>query len=315
MTLERVYAVNKSAVSLCESGRGVARPRSWETKSMSTDTPKSDSSDVDIECPTCGRDDFSSRKGMKIHHGRVHDESIAGFEKTCPVCGDTFWAERQDRYETCGPECGGALQSERMLGTDILTSKAELQERYVDQRMTMQDIAEEARCGRTTVYNALKRHDIPTRSRSGSGEDNNSWKGGKEVRICTQCGDEFETWPSDNEKRCSRECYAEFRQGRFVGEDCPAYKGGEYAYGEGFAEPKKEAVRERDGHQCQSCGMTQEQHLEQHKQKLHVHHIMKARFFDDAEPRNDDANLVAMCVTWHGEWEGIPLRPQTTTKT
>lgn len=41
------------------------------------------------ECPTCGRE-FSSDRGMKVHHKRVHDESIAGREIECGTCGDMF---------------------------------------------------------------------------------------------------------------------------------------------------------------------------------------------------------------------------------
>lgn len=40
-------------------------------------------------CPTCG-DGFSTERGMKVHHKRVHDESIAGRDVECDTCGDVF---------------------------------------------------------------------------------------------------------------------------------------------------------------------------------------------------------------------------------
>ncbi|WP_226043481.1 HNH endonuclease [Natrinema sp. DC36] len=42
----------------------------------------------DIECPTCGREDFQSERGMKTHHKKAHGESIAGVKTECSWCGD-----------------------------------------------------------------------------------------------------------------------------------------------------------------------------------------------------------------------------------
>ncbi|MGM7319831.1 HNH endonuclease, partial [Idiomarina sp. ST10R2A5] len=66
---------------------------------------------------------------------------------------------------------------------------------------------------------------------------------------------------------------------------------------------------ERDGYCCQSCGLSQEDHIEKTGQGLHIHHIIPASEFDDAKSRNDESNLVAMCSSCHSNWEGIPLRP------
>lgn len=54
-------------------------------------------------CPTCG-DDFDSQRAMRIHHSKLHDESISGFEKTCPVCNDKFVARNKNNVY-CGKDC------------------------------------------------------------------------------------------------------------------------------------------------------------------------------------------------------------------
>ena len=42
-----------------------------------------------IKCPTCG-DEFSGERGMKIHHARVHNESIAEKKIECYACSTAF---------------------------------------------------------------------------------------------------------------------------------------------------------------------------------------------------------------------------------
>ena len=40
-----------------------------------------------------------------------------------------------------------------------------------------------------------------------------------------------------------------------------------------FTDELKETIRKRDNYTCQNCGMTEEEHLIVHGQKLHIHHI------------------------------------------
>lgn len=100
------------------------------------------------------------------------------------------------------------------------------------------------------------------------------------------------------------------------GEDHPLWEGGRPNYGKGWNEKKRELVRERDNRTCQSCGRSEEDHLDLRGQKLSVHHIQKARAFDDPEKRNHPDNLVTLCETakCHRKWEQMsPLRPQLST--
>ncbi|WP_123538875.1 HNH endonuclease [Halosimplex salinum] len=77
-----------------------------------------DSQSEDTTCPTCGKDDFSSRGYMKRHHTRVHGESIAGVELTCANCGDTYREKpnRVERSSFCSVECHNEFRSNNWTG-------------------------------------------------------------------------------------------------------------------------------------------------------------------------------------------------------
>lgn len=97
------------------------------------------------------------------------------------------------------------------------------------------------------------------------------------------------------------------------GVDHPNWNGGTFPYGPGWNDAKKEQIRERDGRECQSCGRSEEEHIELYDKKHTVHHIQKARNFDDPEQRNHPDNLITLCETGecHHKWEMMaPLRPQ-----
>jgi len=87
-----------------------------------------------------------------------------------------------------------------------------------------------------------------------------------------------------------------------------------YCYGPGWNESKRRAVRARDNHCCQDCGMTQADHSDEHDERLHVHHLIKARDIDDPEERNAMENLITLCRDCHATtWERLSeagLRPQ-----
>jgi predicted HNH restriction endonuclease len=55
--------------------------------------------------------------------------------------------------------------------------------------------------------------------------------------------------------------------------------------------------------------MAKADHLTEYGERLHVHHIIPARQFDDPEPRNAMGNLITLCREDHAKWEGVPLRP------
>jgi len=102
------------------------------------------------------------------------------------------------------------------------------------------------------------------------------------------------------------------------GKENPNWRGGKADYGKGWNEKKRKAVRMRDGKTCQdgSCDMTQKEHLETFSQRLHVHHLIKAKDIDDPEERNAMSNLVTLCKRCHHRWEKIScagIKPQIET--
>jgi transposase len=98
-----------------------------------------------------------------------------------------------------------------------------------------------------------------------------------------------------------------------TGEDHPMWNGGKLPYGPGWNKSKRRSVRERDGHRCQDCGIIQTEHQAEYDEKLHVHHLIKARDIDDPEERNAMENLITLCRDCHREWERLSeagIRPQ-----
>ena len=75
------------------------------------------------------------------------------------------------------------------------------------------------------------------------------------------------------------------------GEKSPLWRGGISLYGEDFNRELKEQIRDRDNHQCQECGYSEDQ-LEY---KLGVHHI-------GYDKRNNfSSNLISLCKSCHGK--------------
>lgn len=96
-----------------------------------------------------------------------------------------------------------------------------------------------------------------------------------------------------------------------VGEEHPQWRGGRFNYGRGWSESKRQSVRSRDDWECQSCGISNEEHVDDRGNALHVHHIVPRRQFTDAERANRADNLVTLCHSCHAMWEEMaPLRPQ-----
>lgn len=308
---------------------------------MSTDNAENQEP---YECPSC-TDLFDTEQGMKVHHSMVHGESIAGVDCECVVCGNIFTVPpstadgRQYCSEKCMSEdydtqtvltcevCGGEYTvcasrkddsrfcsrdcSSKMLGKerrDRVIVRCEICDTQLKRPRCEVEDREHHFCGHECYGEWV--------SENRSGENCPSWKGGDRKVVCAACGSET-TQTRNNYKKterafCDRGCFMEWHSENMVGESHPRWKGGPAPYGAGWNEPKREAVRNRDGRECIDCGMTEADHVDKFGEKLHVHHVIPARAFDDPEERNAKNNLVTLCMPCHhGKWEGIPLAPQT----
>jgi len=218
------------------------------------------------------------------------------------------------------PECGKVLPTER--GRDSHVEQIHgreyhdeelLRELYVEKELSSIEIADRYGVGDKTIRNALERNGIEVRS---TGESlraksppelkNENWlrqrykiEGKKEAEIAESLG-------------CSQWSVNHFRRRHGIeaneppsGQEHYNYKSNTESidYGDNWHEKRREAL-ERDGHECQACGVNTEDCY------LDVHHIRPIKRFDTPERANTLDNLVCLCRSCHRQWEGIPLRPE-----
>lgn len=68
-------------------------------------------------------------------------------------------------------------------------------------------------------------------------------------------------------------------------------------------------IRERDGNQCQWCGVSNKEHQSRYGKSLHVHHITPRRHYFDSESgelsekADRSSNLITLCKPHHEEAE------------
>jgi transposase/predicted RNA-binding Zn-ribbon protein involved in translation (DUF1610 family) len=189
-----------------------------------------------------------------------------------------------------------------------------LRSQYWEKGRTASEIAEECGVYDSTVNRWLDRHGIDRKGQSVA-------RSGESVRkledpdwLYNQYHEQGLSTPDIAEKYgVTPACVGDWmdrhgidRRGR-KGEDNPMWKGGanDY-YGPSWYAARRQA-RERDGYTCQRCGMTDEEHLEEYHQELHVHHIQPFRTFQDHQNANKLDNLITLCRDCHDSLEGLPI--------
>lgn len=333
-----MYVTSANPVSK-PTGAGTPADALGATKRMCQSESDSQES---YECPTCGKP-LSTEVGMKTHHSMVHGESIAGEECECVACGGTFSVppSTAEGRKYCSEDCMAEGYESRVQATcevcgegySVMQSRAD--SRFCSRECTTAQLSKERRdrvvveC--TTCGDEIEKHPCEAEGYENhfcdhgcygewvaanmTGENHPAWEGGKPEAICATCGSKTTQHYGNAEVGenafCDRECYMDWHAENMVGEDHPRWKGGEARYGEGWNPKKKEAVRERDGRECQHCGRTEAEHIEEHGAKHTVHHIVPARQFDAPEERNAMENLITLCRgECHWAWEKMaPLRP------
>lgn len=180
---------------------------------------------------------------------------------------------------------------------------------YVDQQLTMAEVAETLRCSRQAVEEWIHRHEIETRSRNPDVPKELTERdtlqelyvenGMSTYRIAKSLDCAPSTvfdWLEEHE--------IETRSvGSQPGELHHRWKGGrEPYYGENWHEQRRKVLR-RDEYECQKCGIGDEKHRESRDMGLDVHHIVPLREFETEEEANRLDNLVTLCRNCHNQVE------------
>jgi len=202
-----------------------------------------------------------------------------------------------------------------------LDSKADLHRLYKREGKTVSEMAEIFDCSTYTVRDRMDTHGIererhdPAKAREHISPQSSKLKNGYALwfvyhGLGKSTRKIAEDWGCDKDtvnRWLDKHDINKRTRGGQPGELNHNWRGGFRDYGEGWTKQKRESVRERDNYECQSCGLEQSDH----NGALHVHHIQRARDFDDPEKRNSMENLIALCATCHKVWEQMsPLRPQ-----
>lgn len=258
---------------------------------------------VTITCEVCGdefsvppsRSDSAKYCSSECYGETIQKESGKRDTYTCDCCGDEFEALKSRDRKFCSQECVRESQRNRVtLTCPVCGESFDVQEGQKDYRVC---------CSYSC---AGKRQ-----SRERVGENHPNYVESVVVE-CWACGEDIERKPSlinpYENHFCDHDCYAEYVSEVQSGENHYKWSpDSDSDYGDGWNEEKRETVRERDDYECQVCGIQQGEINE----KLHVHHIRKARKFDDDEKRNATENLISLCRSCHKRAERIsPLLPQ-----
>lgn len=255
------------------------------------------------ECPSCD-DSFDTRRGLGVHHSRVHGESLPN--RTCDYCDADFHSPYEKRY--CSEACLSASDSfegenhpnwkggKETTECEICSAEFEY---YPSEKKGLY-------CG-TCVENEDWRYRPDV-----SGENNPRWSGGERELDCDGCGAAVVRRSSNitgEHVFCSADCQYEWLSEAFTGEGHPNWAGGSNPnYGPGWRQAKQRAL-ERDAHKCVLCGTT----AAELGRNPDVHHIVPVRAFLETPVTTErdahyPANLASLCPSCHREAEfgGVP---------
>ena len=288
--------VSTSADSLEATGAETPADALGVTKRMSTSSPQREESH---ECPSCDRE-FDTEYGVKQHHAKAHGESLAMSTVECDSCGQQFdratrEVENYDRH-FCSRSCKSDWQSENTTGEENPNwagghTPVECVECGGAFKAKPSHADRRRFCSRDCYADWLSEHN--------NGENHPNHKEKVQLK-CESCGCEYDAYPFQEGSRqfCSWECRNEW----MTGETSPNWKGGAVGYYGPSWQRQRRAALNRDDHECRICGRSD---------SVHVHHIRPFRTFgvESHTKANKLSNLLTLCPSHHGRWEGIPLRP------
>lgn len=171
------------------------------------------------QCPTC-RETFDSCRAMKVHHSKVHDESIAGEEFTCDQCGVVSRRDashiHDDMNNFCSAACRGAYRSENYTGPKAPRWNGGKKTLVCKQCSDTYQKSPSA-AGNSNFCSRSCRSDWISENRSGS--DSSMWKPRITIQ-CDSCDSDIEVLESEAGRRrfCGRSCYEQWVSEERTGE-------------------------------------------------------------------------------------------------
>jgi len=175
---------------------------------------------------------------------------------------------------------------------DIFT-KEFLEQEYIINKKTQNQIAKIVNCNRRTVSVYLKKYNIPSYLMGDrKGKLASNYIDGRTLLkyFCIDCKKEISWFTAFyGNKRC-RSCATKEQVKN--PKNNPAYIDGRSFedYPREFTQQLRDFIRTRDNFACQNCGMTEEEHLIINNQVLHVHHI------DYNKQNCNKSNLITVCI-------------------
>lgn len=239
----------------------------------------------EMQCPTCGRTDFASKRGLKIHHKTAHDVSLKP-RVECEQCGNDFLIKprRKDTARFCSKTCQRAFLDDNHRKTvicDMCGKEYEVKSAVAD---TTRFCSQEC-LGKS-------------RKEAFTGKNNPRWKGGPRTVSCEVCNSEYQVRAANQTQTrfCSYECKgARYREER-RGKGNPRWKGGFFDIASrvrsllGDTAWDRLATQMRES-ECACCGAVASADDRAH----HVHHIVPVL----AGGTNEDWNLMTLCPSCH----------------
>jgi len=194
-------------------------------------------------------------------------------QKACATCKKEIFVRpaRVKEKNFCSKSCGGRSRSKMVL-VNCQQCGAEIKKhRYLIGKFRNRFFCDSACLGQFQT-----------------GDGSPRWR--EISKKCKGCGRQIDHYLAVKTEVtfCSKEC----RLTNFKGVNSPNWKGGVSFtfYPQEFTKALKKIIKERDGWQCQNCGVAQEELESKNKKLLNVHHI------DNDRKNNDQTNLIALCT-------------------